>query len=351
MATVAEVEASIRAELRLRGIDLWEMRGEAHLEIASLGGGRDLDGTAAARTTPVWLEAGDARPRPIQPLRGRSGVRYFLDGAQRTLPTYFGDSTPVFIGIVAAAILERDGDGRCSVCTGTLRFDDAWIVPERLQDPTIQHIAEVVRAKGNRVVDPLADRDDATVVNAMEDFDCLQELALNTTGKLRQDLEDKLLQQWSDQAHDGWLLVDGALRRPKTRTVGLVKSFNRLYLSGDDATRLLRLPAGERTGAFQVVDGWREDEEKRVTAWYQRFWDATGRSPRHSLVRVETAPTVTDPDEIDRIASWLHAERTPRATADARWATLLYPVHFLEQILKRQIEAQTRGWPSLRQGR
>jgi hypothetical protein len=39
------------------------------------------------------------------------------------------------------------------------------------------------------------------------------------------------------------------------------------------------------------------------------------------------------------------AERTPRATGDARWATLLYPVHLLERILKRRLDADTRGWP------
>ena len=45
------------------------------------------------------------------------------------------------------------------------------------------------------------------------------------------------------------------------------------------------------------------------------------------------------------MSAWLMAERTPRATADARWATLLYPVHYLERILKRRLEADTRGWP------
>ena len=34
------------------------------------------------------------------------------------------------------------------------------------------------------------------------------------------------------------------------------------------------------------------------------------------------------------------AERIPRATADSRWATLLYPIYYLEQILKRYIETK-----------
>ena len=65
---------------------------------------------------------------------------------------------------------------------------------------------------------------------------------------------------------------------------------------------------------------------------------------RARLVRVEVDQSVTTSDEIDAISSWLLAERTPRATGDARWATLLYPVHQLERVLKRQLDAQTRGW-------
>ncbi len=66
---------------------------------------------------------------------------------------------------------------------------------------------------------------------------------------------------------------------------------------------------------------------------------------RHALVRVEAGPEVREQAQIDELSAWLMAERTPRATADARWATLLYPVHFLEQILKRRLAADTRGWP------
>jgi hypothetical protein len=33
-------------------------------------------------------------------------------------------------------------------------------------------------------------------------------------------------------------------------------------------------------------------------------------------------------------------EKRPRASADARWANLLYPVHFLERILKQYVDRE-----------
>jgi hypothetical protein len=66
---------------------------------------------------------------------------------------------------------------------------------------------------------------------------------------------------------------------------------------------------------------------------------------RHALVRIEAPRSVTTSGEIDRISAWILAEKTPRATGDSRWATLLYPVHLLERILKRRLDADTVGWP------
>ncbi|MGN6484497.1 MAG: hypothetical protein ACTHMX_08835, partial [Thermomicrobiales bacterium] len=76
------------------------------------------------------------------------------------------------------------------------------------------------------------------------------------------------------------------------------------------------------------------------------FWDSSGLDARHALVRIEAPHEVATPEEIDRIAGWLVSERLPRATADPRWPTLLYPIHYLEAILKRRLAALTAGWPS-----
>ena len=64
-----------------------------------------------------------------------------------------------------------------------------------------------------------------------------------------------------------------------------------------------------------------------------------------AAVAAPLAGGLTDQQDND-IASWLLAERIPRATQDARWPTLLYPIHLLEQLLKRRIAAMTVGWPA-----
>ena len=195
------------------------------------------------------------------------------------------------------------------------------------------------------MVDPLDGRDDATVINAVGDFDCLQELALRATGELRQGLEETVARQVVRQPSPttaGWSSTAPSAPRNRGWSVSSSRSPGSISRARRGALAPVANAAPDRR--LPGLDGWWP--ETPVTAWYQRFCDATGRDPRHALVRVETSADVTDSDEIDRIAAWVLAERTPRATADDRWATLLYPVHYLERILKRQLEADTRGWPS-----
>ena len=78
-----------------------------------------------------------------------------------------------------------------------------------------------------------------------------------------------------------------------------------------------------------------------------RLWDASGMDARHSLIRIETAHDVDTSQQIDQISRWISAERLPRPTDDPRWPTLLYPIHYLERILKRRLVEFTTGWPSI----
>ena len=80
--------------------------------------------------------------------------------------------------------------------------------------------------------------------------------------------------------------------------------------------------------------------------WYLRMQNPTGQDARHGLIRLETAMTEADAELADLISSWILAERAPRPSSDARWATLLYPIHLLERMLKRRIQAITAGWPA-----
>jgi hypothetical protein len=152
-------------------------------------------------------------------------------------------------------------------------------------------------------------------------------------------------------APEDWILVDGRLHDNIPNAIGLVKDLQTQHLIGDEAEALFNLPQGHRTTAFRYVSN--ADAEARSglvtegrTMWYVRLWDASGMDARHSLVRVEAAHGVSTTEQIDEISGWLLAERIPRAKNDPRWPTLLYPIHYLEQILKRRLASVTAGWPS-----
>jgi hypothetical protein len=345
--------ARLHAEVKRMGLDLQDMRGERHLELSLVADPIvDAESTRnGERPELLWREPLGSTSRAVTNAMTHSRLAYFLDGTQRTLPGYFSTATPIIASINAAAILGRDKAGNCRVMPGMLSLRHAWLVPLKTGDPAVDRFAEAVRRQGGTVVDPLAAlRDEVDYRAALDDFGRMVSLAFAKARELRQELEEDLLAGWTtraDAADDrDWVVVDGALRIARPRTIGLVKSFTRQYLIGDDAAALLRLPPRHRSAAFQVFDRWWRGAP--VTAWYLRMHDATGRDPRYALVRVETATDVTDTAQIDELSAWLLAERVPRATADERWATLLYPVHYLERILKRYLEAETRGWPSPR---
>ncbi|HEY7035450.1 MAG TPA: hypothetical protein VH482_29185 [Thermomicrobiales bacterium] len=351
--TFATSVARLHAELKRMGLDLQDMRAERHLEL-SLVADPTLDadsGRTSERPELLWREPIAPAAREIPPIPTRSRLRYFLDGTQRTLPGYFSSSVPIIASINAAAILRRDDRGDCRVAPGLLSFGHSWLVPLRTGDESVDRFVAAVDRQGGRVVDPLSDiGDPETYAEALGDFGHLVQMAYKKARELRQTLEEDLLETWvretSVESSGDWVVVDGALRIAQPRMVGLVKSFTRQYLAGQEAAALLRLPTRHRTAAFRVHDHWWRDTP--VTAWYLRMHDATGRDPRYALVRVETAADIGETAQIDEISAWLLAERVPRATADERWATLLYPVHYLEKILKRYLEAETRGWPSPR---
>ncbi len=360
--TFAASVARLHAELKRQGIDLQDMRAERHLEVTLVANpdlDLEVDGATSPRSEFRWLEPEGDFFRSV-PAGIPSGFRYFLDGTQRTLPAFFSAFVPIIATINAAAILVRNDEGDCAIMPGMLRLRHHWLAPRRSGDPAVDRfIATVERqpyaAGGSAeppmvscVIDPIHHLDDPAYKAVLEDFSRLIYLAYDKARKLRQELEEDLLRDWwnATAGTPDWILVDGALRIAQPRMVGLVKSFTRHYLTGEAASALLRLPRGHRSPAFEVFDRWWRGTP--VTAWYLRLRDATGRDPRYGLVRVETSPEVRDTAQIDELSSWILAERIPSATADARWATLLYPVHFLEQILKRYLEAETRGWPSPR---
>ncbi len=339
----------LQAELRRDGVPLTDMRGAAALELQYAG--------FSAPTVPPL--AGRAGIEPIEgPIQQRrvpvaraveSKIGFFLDGAQRTLSHSRVGLAPVTAVVAAAGVVERDACAECRPAPGTSKLKHVWLVPG-LDDPHLTRFRDAVLAAGMEVRDPLAaDGDGVEEGEVVADYTTLQQLAYEAAKNVRQEMEAAILARFRTDpryaADPRWLVVDGRLLQPQPRAIGIVKQFADGYLSGPDAETLLSLPPGYRTTAFVPQDRRRGGPNAQDrTLWYLRLWPADGLDARHALIRVEVAAEVHTTAEIDEISSWLLAERTPRATGDERWATLLYPIHHLERMLKRAIDAQTRGW-------
>ncbi len=345
--TFGQHAVQIHQRLRSDGIALHDMRSAESLEDRL---GSDLasdEGDAAPVSDSVeWLEESRPFAIPVIPTSQPTPIRFFLDGAQRTLPAYHQAAIPVMASVTASAILERQSPTDLRVMPGMLHLNRSWIVPLDSQSPDIATFVASVGAD-MPVVDPLGDYNEAAYRARLRDFGGLEKAALATSRRLRRQGEEFLMKQWQANPPDAesWLVVDGALRQPGERTIGVVKSFTRQYLNGSDAEALFRLPAGHRSPAFIVADRRHGGD---YLVWYLRFWDVTGRDPRYGLVRIELADTGTGRQQVDALSGWIYAERRPRATADSRWPTLLYPIHYLENVLKGCLSREIRDWPGVR---
>lgn len=292
---------------------------------------------------------GDIVGREIQ-RRNETRFTWYLDGSQKTLPVWRIGVVPVIVGISVVGILERDEDGTCHLLGETLVERLTWFVPMHTHSRELNNLVEILLEDEQDVRDPLESF--ATSSEGMGQYHALAGnyghllyFAQKLAGNVRGALEQEVTRYWNDTVRftnpNGWLVVDGRLNGEYEQAIGFVKDPATQHLTGDDATTLYGLPHGSRTTAFQA-----EQHHVTYTMWYQRMWPATGLDARHALIRVDTNPDITDPQEIDDIATWLMAERVPRPTKDGRWPTLLYPIHQLELMLKRRINTLTVGWPS-----
>jgi hypothetical protein len=346
-----------------QGMPLRDMSREGMMELQISTGG--LDGRSATLAGSVGIERfeGPVRSIPMAKASTPTRLRFFIDGAQKTYPMFCIGHVPIFATLSSSAILERDRSGETCLLPGSLRLQHAWIVPEYAEEPRLNELCSVIRDIGGTIIDPLASLDAGgeDYRRSSGDYLHLEAKAMQAARSRREHLERTLLLEWSREfgSSGDWIVVDGALRAAIPNAVGLVKSFNYQYLAGDEAATLFTLPPQHRTSAFAAANRWRttqgetapieiEPSDERVL-WYLRFWDASGHDARHALVRIETTTDFREPEKINEISSWLLAERAPRATADARWDTLLYPIHLLEKMLKRRIDTATRSWPGARQ--
>ena len=337
-----------------------DMSRSGSLELGIGGGGVIEDPSRLPSIWPLTIERLEGRiaARPVaQAAPGASRFRYFLDGSQLTLPVWRIGLVPVVVGLTAVGILERDDAGAPWLSGETFGSKQSWIFPLETGRLDLDRLGEILGRFGE-LHDPLYDRHG----RRFEHYDFLAghygKLVYNSrdlANRLRAEQENLLLARWrhdiSPLTPDAWIAVDGRLPGNVPNAVGLVKDLQTQHLVGEEAETLFNLPAGYRTTAFRYVSNIGTSAEPVSTSegrtmWYMRLWDASGMDARHSLVRVEAAHEVCTTEQIDEISGWLLAERIPRARNDPRWPTLLYPIHYLELILKRHLASVTAGWPS-----
>jgi hypothetical protein len=189
----------------------------------------------------------------------------------------------------------------------------------------------------------------------LPDYVGMRERARVRVRALRERLEGEMLRQWelddrTLEDSDAWIAVDGQLkdiRESNRRAIGLIKSVAHPEFVGKDVGLLLDLEPGMRTTSF--VPGWqlRRDPSEQRTSWYLRMWpQQQGADALGSLMRVE-AHRDTPPESVDEISHWILAERAPLAKPDPRWPSMIYPIHYVEKILKPLVQGSERAYSRL----
>jgi hypothetical protein len=241
----------------------------------------------------------------------------FLDGVQRLHLLAYAGTAPVFLGVIAAAVRERQG-GRLR----TAVEDRRWLALGR---------PSALAAAGGALdrLEPMALPDDDPV-HPVRDYTQASRALDHARGALELEVGAAYRRR-----SDAWLVVDGALSESPewaadARTVGVSKSHATLPFDGPELERYLRLPAGHRTSVFAPASR----SVAPVLAWAVRLWPWEDRDLFHGLIRVEVAPENGSSDSADLLTRRLLAERAPLSTPDPRWDRLLYGIHSVEQYLR-----------------
>ena len=359
---VAKISQAIEGAGR-KGIHLTAGAGSCDLEAQQFGGSPEEDepfptGRPHHLETPVGSRAlGDHR--------GISRLCYFLDGVQSSREIGRIGMSPVIVSTVAATIVNRCGRrfSRMPLESPPVVVQ-AVILPRSAGDAGVEAFWGLLLAAGFSELGPnevpstphlVLDSAEYIAEADPSDYVGMRERARVRVRGLRERLEGGMLRQWEgdnrvlDDA-DAWIAVDGQLeniRESNRRAIGLIKSVARPEFVGKDVGMLLDLEPGMRTTSF--VPDWqvRLDPGKQRTSWYLRMWPPQrGADALGSLMRVE-APRETEPDQVDEISRWILAERAPLAKPDPRWPAMIYPIQYVEKILKPLVQGPERAYARL----
>lgn len=306
--------------------------------------GDERGGEAGPRIT--HLEGAGLSAIPIDSTRpdaARGVVRYFLDGVQRTLPVgWCGMNALALVVVVAGVVERRPQDGVFRAVPGMTAIHTRIIIASSEDDPHARRLIDAFEEAGLVVV-PCDEQPQGAVRDG--DFLALQARIRPAVGAVRERCEEAVFRAWDERTdgREGWLVMDGSLTDAHAgRAIGVIKRHSRFDLTNSEMTALLALPAGYRTTAFQrAVKGG-----LRPITWYLRLHAASGADPLFGLARIEAPSQVSGTTDIDHLSRILYAERTPRATNDDRWPTLIYPIHIAERILKVKLERALLGVPA-----
>ena len=304
-------------------------------------------------------------PRDLGGHDGSSRLCYFLDGVQSSREIGRIEMAPVIVATVAAAIVNRC-DRRFSrmPLESPPALVQAVILPRSAGDARVEAFWELLLEAGFSELGPdetpssphlVLDSAQYMAETDPSDYVGMRERARVRVRALRERLEGGMLRGWelddrTLEDRDAWIAVDGQLeniRESNRRAIGLIKSVARPEFVGKDVGMLLDLEPGMRTTSF--IPDWQItlDPGKQRTSWYLRMWPPQrGADALGSLMRVE-APRDLEPDRIDEISRWILAERAPLAKPDPRWPAMIYPIHYVEKILKPLVQGSERAYARL----
>ncbi len=304
-------------------------------------------------------------PRDLGRHDGTSRLCYFLDGVQSSREIGRIEMAPIIVATVAAAIVNRcDRQFSRMPLESPPVLVQAVILPRSTGEARAEAFWELLLEAGFSELGPdevptsphlVLDSAEYMSEADPSDYVGMRERARVRVRALRERLEGGMLRRWelddrTLEDPDSWIAVDGQLRdirESNRRAIGLIKSVARPEFVGKDVGMLLDLEPSMRTTSF--VPDWqlRRDPSEQRTSWYLRVWppqreaDALG-----SLMRVE-APRDTEPDMVDEISRWILAERAPLAKPDPRWPAMIYPIHYVEKILKPLVQGSERAYTRL----
>jgi len=295
---------------------------------------------------------------------GSSRLCYFLDGVQSTREIGRIGPVPIVATTVAAAIINR-----CDRRFSRMPFEvppavvRAVILPLGV-DERVDTLYDLLRAEGLGTLaheqaleapDLVLNSGEYAPIQDPADYVGMKAIAYGRARTLRERLEGEMLRQWEGDDRtladdEAWIAVDGQLRNIREnnrRSIGLIKTVARPEFRGEDVGMLLDLKPGMRTTSF--VPGWQTglSPNEQRTSWYLRTWPVQrGADALGSLMRIE-APRDTPPETVDKISRWVLAERAPLAKPDPRWPAMIYPIHYVEKVLKPLVQGAERAYTKL----